>query len=707
MAVISKIRERLGLTIGSIAVALAIFILGGDLFLGPNSLFSGGSQTIGYIRGEKINAQEFNNELEYLKSQYQINSGKAPDENMTTALREQAWNNFLDRKSYYKEFEKLGIQVSDKELTQMVQGDSIFIHQWVRQQFTNKETNKFDKSLVLNFLQNISKMPAQNQYQWANFEDAIKKDRLKNKYLNLFQISAYATKLEIEREYNNQNSKAEIKYLHVPFAVIPDSTIQIKDEELLAYLEKNKEKYKADETRTIEYVTFEVTASAKDSSDFYQEIKTLAKNLATAENDSLFAIQHSETTPNFNFQTVKDLPSKLFDNTFIVKGGVYGPIVENKNFKIFKVMEEKEDTVYFVRASHILIPTNDREPKEKQEEARKKAEEVLNKAKAGEDFAALARVYGTDGTKEKGGDLGWYGKGTMVKPFEEATFNAKEAGLLPNLVKTEFGYHIVKITYPRTNKKFKLATIEKNLEPSDATRNEVFRKAEAFLAESPNAEKLKANLKKYPNLVLKKAERVVPNASNLNEINNAREVIRWAYNPDTKVGAVSQVFDMQTDNRFIIAILSGKTEKNEISLETHRQEAKNEVLKQKKADLILKKLTTQGTLEEIAKKYGNAAVVGNAADISMQNGTITGVGFNPIATGRVFGLKDKQRTKPFADETGVFIIELIKKLPASQIADYSQTKNQLIQNKKNSERYYVNEAIKELSDVIDYRYKFY
>jgi peptidyl-prolyl cis-trans isomerase D len=97
------------------------------------------------------------------------------------------------------------------------------------------------------------------------------------------------------------------------------------------------------------------------------------------------------------------------------------------------------------RASHILFTAGAGGSAPDKEQARKLAETVLAKVKAGDDFAALAKKYSKDpGSAEKGGDLGWFGRGMMVKPFEQAAFSLK-AGETSGIVESDFGFHIIRL----------------------------------------------------------------------------------------------------------------------------------------------------------------------------------------------------------------------------------------------------------------------
>ena len=87
---------------------------------------------------------------------------------------------------------------------------------------------------------------------------------------------------------------------------------------------------------------------------------------------------------------------------------------------------------------------------------REQAQAVLDRIKAGEEFALLAQEFGSDSTAEAGGDLGWFSAGMMVPTFEEAVFALEVGQLGDTLVRTQFGYHIVQVDDKRKNSNFGL-----------------------------------------------------------------------------------------------------------------------------------------------------------------------------------------------------------------------------------------------------------
>ncbi|TAG65658.1 MAG: peptidylprolyl isomerase, partial [Runella slithyformis] len=188
---------------------------------------------------------------------------------------------------------------------------------------------------------------------------------------------------------------------------------------------------------------------------------------------------------------------------------------------------------------------------------------------------------------------------------------------------------------------------------------------------------------------------------------NAREIVRWAFNKDTDIDQVSNVFE--TEEQYVVAVLTGKSKKDNPSIEDFRNELTAKVRNQAKSEQITKKLSgiSGATLEAIAQKYGAGALVESANDITLAMGFLTSAGLDPIAIGKGFGLKPGKKTKVFTGENGVFIMEQLGSYPAAAIADYSMYKNNLLSRTAQSSSFLINEAVKENAKIVDKRAKFF
>jgi len=151
-----------------------------------------------------------------------------------------------------------------------------------------------------------------------------------------------------------------------------------------------------------------------------------------------------------------DLTPKLLE-TEIRKGIIINNLVQKEIAPKATVSEEETKKFYDdnketlfkrpeqVRASHILCGVDPKASKEEKEKAKEKADKLLKEIKGGKDFAELAKTNSTCPSKAQGGDLGFFGKGQMVPAFESAAF-ALKPGEVSNVVETQFGYHIIKVT---------------------------------------------------------------------------------------------------------------------------------------------------------------------------------------------------------------------------------------------------------------------
>ena len=709
MSIIQSIRNNSAIAIGIVALGLVLFLAGDALMSGGSSLF-GQDDTIGEINGEEISAVQYNATVERLRNQFMIqNQGQSPDEATMQQIREQAWNQLVFEYAYKPQFDELGIKVTQEEIYDMVQGN--YVHPAVRQAFTNPETGQFDKNQIIAFLKNLDseQMDPYQRAAWQVFENQLPEDRLRTRYENLFTKSVYTPAAAAKREYEQQAAKADVKYLFVPYSSIPDSAVSVTDADLEAYLNENRAKYQGEASRTVTYVAFNTDPSSLDSARVKQELERLKVAFEKAGNDSSFLNLHSEgESDNFATYSIANLPPALQKMSPLQVGKAYGPIKTNEGMALYKVTGQDPNGEEAIKASHILFRLDAGADETAKAELKAKAQGVLEELKAGADFSAMAAQHGSDGTKFQGGDLGWFGKGRMVPAFEKAVFDKGAPGLVPELVETQFGYHIVKVTEPLTRGSYTVASISRKPQAGSETIEEAYRIADEFAAAAgTGAEAFNQAVTQNP--ALKKAENVqlLKNQTAVNDLQQARELVRWAFN-DADLGEVSGV--VTAEDKFVVAVLTGKSKKGTSSLDAVRPAVEQAVRNNKKAGVIMEKLSKQNLsapFEEIGSGYGSEAVVSSAPGIAANAGFISNIGYDPEAVGKVFGLKEGESTQPFEGANGVAIIKLEKTTPASEIADYALYRKQVTDRNKNQVSAKLNNAIRELADVDDNRVRFY
>jgi len=694
--------------VGLVAVGMLLFIVGGDLVGGKNRLFNRNDQTVGEVAGQKVELADYNNALEQAKQAFAAQQQRQPDEQALGYLRDQAWNQTIFNLAFQPEYSKLGLTVGDEELVDMVQGDNI--SPGIKQAFTDKTSGQFDKSRLIEYLKNLDKLPPENQLAWHNFEANLPIERLRNKYNALLKNSVYVTTAEAKRFDASQNTKAAVKYLFVPYSSISDSAVKVTDAQLQAYLDKNKDKYKVEDGRSVEYISVPVVASKEDSAAVKKGIAELAAQFGAAPVDSLFVMQNSEQPYNKNLRSPADLPEQLRKQLPLAQGKVYGPYAEAGTYSLYKVTGTGTGKQAAARASHILIKADGPTPAAKAV-AKAKAQDILNKIKGGADFAALARQFGTDGTKDQGGDLGWFGQGRMVPEFEKAIFGATSPGLLPNVVETSFGYHVIKITAVPTKQTYQVAEVKKTIAPSDATREAAYAKAQQLKGEATDLDSFRKLVTKDRTLVKQEALNLDRGARSVNSLQNARELVRWAFgfNPngsETKVGDVSEVYEM--GDQYVIAALTGERAKGTATIAAIKPELSALVRNEEKAKLIMAKLPKAGSLEETATKYGPTAQVNTAQGVVLGQGSIPNLGFEPVAVGKAYALKPGQNSGPIRGEQGVVIVEPVTVAPpATTTADLKAIRQQLAQQRAQQQDGKIYEAIKAHANVKDNRTKFF
>ncbi|HQW23959.1 MAG TPA: SurA N-terminal domain-containing protein, partial [Bacteroidia bacterium] len=307
MAVITRIRKRVGLLIGFVGVSMILFILG-DLVTSNSGLLQGNSDVVGVIGDEKVHYQEYNRRVETLTENYKINTkNENVDQNTQDMLREQAWGMFVTDNTTGREIKKLGLTCSAGELYDMCVGTNP--HPQIKQAFTDPKTGVFDPANVIKFLKDLPNRDENTQRQWKTFEDAIAEERIGTKYKDLIKAGLFVTGEEAKRNFEEAQKNASIRFARLDLNTIPDSSVKVEDSDLSSYYNANQQKYKQAETiRKVEYITFDVNPSPEDRAAVLASIQNLGKEYAAATDNLSFVSQNTDGAVDTTYHAKGTLP---------------------------------------------------------------------------------------------------------------------------------------------------------------------------------------------------------------------------------------------------------------------------------------------------------------------------------------------------------------------------------------------------------------
>lgn len=651
MGIMSFLRNRAGIIIvGAIGFAIVAFLVSDAVQMGGSFLHANQTE-VGKVDGEAISILEFNEKVELNTNNFkQQMSQNSLDPQMTSYIIENTWNQSVSQILMDKEINRLGLQVSKNELNDLVSGKNP--DPQVIQNFADPQTGQLNRVQLNAFLDNVrSQDPASPiSKQWTSFLLNILQNRLVQKYNNLVNNSLYITSLEAREDYNQRNKLANFRYVNLQYSSIPDKQVKITDQDYKDYYNENKFRFKnPQENRTFEYIVFDANPSAADSAEVKAQVDKIASEFKASSNDSLFVIINSETKTPISYvrkgQLEPELDSAVFNASI---GSFIGPVFSNGIYKMVKVLDMRvgPDSV---KASHILINPAVEGGLDK---AKAKADSIMKLITQGASFAELAAKFGTDASKDKGGELGTFARGAMVPAFEEAVFNGRTGDL--KVITTQFGVHVIKINSQiGSSKVARVAIVDRSLSSSNKTQQEAYSKATTFLSVAKDAKSFDSESQKEGYLKLI-AENVTPTQGSIPGLDNPREMIRWIFNAD-KGDVSNQVFEM--GNKFAVAKVIDIFEKGTLSIEQVKKQIQPMVLNKVKARLLLDKmnkaLAGSSSIEQVAQKAGSP--VTPVQNIVFANPIIPGIAQENKLVGTVFGSQLGKLSQPVEGEGGIYV----------------------------------------------------
>lgn len=707
MATLQTIRNRAGLLIAIvIGFSLAAFILG-DLLQSGSSILQRNKMEVGEINGESIQYPEFQKQVEELGEIYKQNTQQSQlDENGWSQVREQTWQTMVQEIVMSDVYDDLGIEVSSDELFDMLQGANL--HPIIQQLFRNPNTGQVDRGAVVNFLKNLDTnvAPEQRAY-WLYLEKQIVNERMQSKYAGMVGKGLCVSVPEAQQSIATRRKVVNFDYVTLSYGAVSDSSVAVSEKELKDYYNEHKSEFKQDKNHEIEYVTFTIKPSAADFKDAENWIGGIKHDFTNAPDNALFVNSNSDVSYNSTWYKKETLPAAvgawIFDEG-AQKNAVYGPYFENDTYFLAKV-----DTLSMlpdsVKARHILLKVT---TQEELAGAQKLADSLKTIIEKGADFSALAMRYSTDqGSAVNGGDLGWFGRGQMVKPFEDAAFDNAKNGV--SVAISQFGIHVVQTTDKgKPTLQAQVAFLVHNVVPSTRTEQEIYGQASKFASANNTSEKFNAAV--VAEKLNKRVASVRETDLNIVGLENARILVRAAYEAGVedvlKTSQESPIFEL--GNNFVIAVLTKATEEGEATFEDAKTRVELAVLKQKKAEMLVKKAA--GAAEGKTDLYSVANALGtdvkNAANVDFNGFSIPGLGMEPALVGTVTSMDANKLSKPVEGNNGVYIA-MVTSVSQSPDPGVKNEQTRLAQSMFYRATSQAIESQRKKAEITDKRAKFY
>lgn len=706
MAILDKIRKKTTILILIIGLALFAFVISGIF---SADAFSGGKvgSSIAEVNGTDISIDEFREKVEIATRNYGPNATAMQVVN--SVYDQEVRNAILE-----EQFNALGITVEQDQIVDFLRTNPQFSQM---PQFLN-ENGLFDETKFISYIADLKENSPAGYQAWLQNEKDIIRAAKEQIYFNLIRSGVGTTLKEGELDYKFANDKLDIKYVRVPFSSIPDSTVAVSKSEIEAYVNEHKEDFKQESSRDIQFVYFEEKPSVKDENDVKENITALLsdKEVFSDVKDTTEIVRGFKNTTDMasfldnnsdvKFDTIykpkSSLPAKFADT--IVKlniGEIYGPYRDGDAFKVTKLTGKKANGN--VKASHILIKYSGSQGAEEtitrtKEEAEQIAKEILTDAKkAGVDFAELAKEKSEGPSAPRGGDLGYFQEGAMVAPFNDFVFGNNTGTI--GMVETEFGFHIIKVEEKQDL--YQVANLVREIEASEETTDLLFQDATKFEMETIDGKKAFSDLATEKNYEVRPVNKINPMDENLPGLSTQRSIVQWAFNDDTKKGAIKR-FDLNSG--YAVVQLVAKYEKGLMTAEDASATVLPILRKEKKAAQIIN--ANKGKSMDAFASSNNISAA-TASALTVKSPTIPGAGNEPAVVGTAYVLGEGKTSGLIEGNSGVFMLMVTKKTEAAKLDNYSTFSNNLKSSKSNAVYSNLYEALKSAAEIEDNRATFY
>ena len=634
MAVLEKIRVKFGVLITIlVAVALLSFIIDPSTLSSARQMLSSDNK-VGEMAGKNISYRDFYKEYDRYSNIMEITGQRTNDEEAQNAIRDMAWQALFDENVFLPMAGKAGISVGDQEMLDLTQGNNI--SPILLQQGVFRDDNgNFQPGLVSDFIQSIDDDPSGAAAAYWNFvEDNVYKTQVYSKYNSMLASGTVLNKVETERAVADNNRTADVDYIFVPASgqVAP---ADIPASEVSAFYNARKALSTQPANRDIEYVMFEVQPSQGDIEDIRNTFNDLYEEFKTTDNiKSFIALNSDEKWDTYYYKEGQITPAGIPVDD-VVSGGISEVVESPDAFKAARLVASAQvsDSAFVTFAAVPLTQET-------------KADSLLNaahKGATGEDFSEIGWI-----TQEFATSAG-------VPEFAEILKAGPRAIKVKNL---NSGAWFVLYAKERTKpaNKHQLATLAKNIYPSESTYRDFLMAATEFADKSGGKYENFAKVASEENLPVVPINNVVEATRRIGPCENARELVRWVFEKRVKKGSVSDVIIVDNKYYFVAAVTETRKE-GIVPLSEVEQDIRMNLAAEKSA---------KAAAVEIAAKISGCSTIEEAADaldavISHQGGVSFGSLYSvldPALVGAVANAEQGKLSGPVAGSGGAYLFSV-------------------------------------------------
>lgn len=705
MAILEKLRVKAGLLLAIvIGLALLAFVLS-DLLDSGGSLFTRSKYEIAEISGKSVPYTDYEMKVKELEDMQKLQSGQMSlDEETMDQIRTVTWENLIQDMLLEKQYAKLGIDVSEDELSSIIMGENP--HPAIAQLFTDPQSGVFNRQSFNAFMQRVNsdEEVSEEKAYYLFLENEIYRQRKNIKYLNLIRKGLYATSFEAANQQKETSKTVDLNFIVKNFNSVPDTAIKVSENDLNKYYKENINLFKQEESRDIRYAVFEVVPSEADFNYAEKWMNDIRADFENATDMIQFVNMESDITFDQINYSAGELPDTLDETLFNAQPGAsFGPYFTDGSYRISRLaaVNYLPDSV---KARHILL----RATQANAQAVFEIADSLADLVRKGSDFSMLAMMYSSDGTAQSGGDLGWFSEGDMPKPFSDSCFIANKGDV--KLVGSQQGLHIVQILdLSRPTRQVQVATLVKIVVASEETDHDYYMRANEFAGKNNTYDKFtKAVESAGTELTVQTALNLGPMDKRVNEMESARPLVSWAYKAEEKdISTVHKIGE-----KYIVATVEKVREKGPAPFADVKTDIENRVKQQKKAEILAAQFEVKRagikSLDDLAREMGLS--VEPVSGLRFSSSSLGTAGVEPKVVAAALSLEKDVISAPIIGENGVYILSV------NNINTPSETENQTAVNIQRNyvERnyaartnYYAYEALKELAEIQDNRREFY